>query len=101
MRPEGKRSPLSIRPRCDEATPDLADNSWSVSDVITLRCLSVLPKSFLPSVIPRLLLLEESLLLVRGGPVKEFTVGAGLAFHTFSSYPGISFKAVSPIRMHN
>ena len=45
---EGKRSPLSIRPRCDGDMPDAAASFCRVSGTITLCCFSILPRFSLP-----------------------------------------------------
>jgi hypothetical protein len=39
--------PLLMRPRCDADTPEATASSRSVSGTMTLRCLSILPESFL------------------------------------------------------
>ncbi|GAI57587.1 unnamed protein product, partial [marine sediment metagenome] len=51
IRAEGKRPPLSMRLRCDAETPEALASSCSVSGIMTLRCLSILAKSFLLSLI--------------------------------------------------
>jgi len=45
IRADGKRSPLSIRPRCEEDTPDSAASSCKVRGTVILCCLRILPKS--------------------------------------------------------
>jgi len=55
MRADGKRSPLSIRPRCDGDTPDISPSSPSVKPIDRRRSFMILCKSFFISLLVNIL----------------------------------------------